>query len=108
MRLNDAKKDHYRKLAKEQGYRSRASFKLIQLNQKYNLIRSNDYVIDLGAAPGGWLQVASKIVEPNGKVIGVDLLPIKEIEDNVVIFRDNIHRKGIEIEIIEINECGIE
>ena len=73
MRLNDAKKDHYRKLAKEQGYRSRASFKLIQLNQKYNLIRSNDYVIDLGAAPGGWLQVASKIVEPNGKVIGVDL-----------------------------------
>ena len=102
MRLNDAKKDQYRKLAKEQGYRSRASFKLIQLNQKYNLIKPNDYVIDIGAAPGSWLQVASKIVEPDGKVIGVDLRPIKEIEDNVIIFQDNINREGIEIKIREV------
>ena len=68
MRLEDAKKDHYRKLAKEQGYRSRSAFKLIELNQKYNLIKSNDNILDFGAAPGGWLQVASKLIMPKGKV----------------------------------------
>ena len=95
MRLEDAKKDHYRKLAKEQGYRSRSAFKLIELNQKYNLIKSNDNILDFGAAPGGWLQVASKLVMPKGKVIGVDLLPIKPINQNVTIFQGDIRDEKV-------------
>ena len=95
MRLEDAKKDHYRKLAKEQGYRSRSAFKLIELNQKYNLIKSNDNILDFGAAPGGWLQVASKLVMPKGKVIGVDLLPIKPINENVTIFQGDIRDEKV-------------
>ena len=95
MRLEDAKKDHYRKLAKEQGYRSRSAFKLIELNQKYNLIKSNDNILDFGAAPGGWLQVASKLIMPKGKVIGVDLLPIKPINENVTIFQGDIRDEKV-------------
>jgi len=104
LRLEDAKKDHYRKLAKEQGYRSRSAFKLIELNQKYNLIKSNDNILDFGAAPGGWLQVASKLVMPKGKVIGVDLLPIKPINDNVTIFQGDIRDEKVVNNIL--NEIG--
>ena len=104
MRLEDAKKDHYRKLAKEQGYRSRSAFKLIELNQKYNLIKSNDNILDFGAAPGGWLQVASKLVMPKGKVIGVDLLPIKPINENVTIFQGDIRDEKVVNNIL--NEIG--
>lgn len=95
MRLEDAKKDHYRKLAKELGYRSRSAFKLIELNKKYNLIKSNDNILDFGAAPGGWLQVSSKLVMPKGKVIGVDLLPIMPVEENVTIFQGDIREKEV-------------
>jgi len=95
LRLEDAKKDHYRKLAKELGYRSRSAFKLIELNQKYNLIRSNDNILDFGAAPGGWLQVSSKLVMPKGKVIGVDLLPIMPVGENVTIFQGDIREKEV-------------
>ncbi|HIC84511.1 MAG TPA: RlmE family RNA methyltransferase, partial [Nitrososphaerales archaeon] len=91
----DAKKDHYRKLAKELGYRSRSAFKLIELNKKYNLIKSNDNILDFGAAPGGWLQVSSKLVMPKGKVIGVDLLPIMPVEENVTIFQGDIREKEV-------------
>ena len=104
MRLEDAKKDHYRKLPKEQAYRSRSAFKLIELNQKYNLIKSNDNILDFGAAPGGWLQVASKLVMPKGKVIGVDLLPIKPINDNVTIFQGDIRDEKVVNNIL--NEIG--
>ena len=104
MRLEDAKKDHYRKLAKEQGYRSRSAFKLIELNQKYNLIKSNDNILDFGAAPGGWLQVASKLVMPKGKVIGVDLLPIKPIGENVTIFQGDIRDEKIIDSILNESE----
>ena len=95
MRLEDAKKDHYRKLAKELGYRSRSAFKLIELNKKYNLIKSNDNILDFGAAPGGWLQVSSKLVMPKGKVIGEDLLPIMPVEENVTIFQGDIREKEV-------------
>jgi len=95
LRLEDAKKDHYRKLAKELGYRSRSAFKLIELNKKYNLIKSNDNILDFGAAPGGWLQVSSKLVMPKGKVIGVDLLPIMPVEENVTIFQGDIREKEV-------------
>lgn len=72
------RRDTYYWRAKEEGYRSRASYKLFQINDKYNVIKKGDTVVDLGAAPGGWLEVAKKI--SGGKIVGVDLRRIKDIE----------------------------
>ena len=71
-------------MAKEEGYRSRAAYKLKQLDDRFHLFRRARYVLDIGAAPGGWLQVASEAVGEDGLVIGVDLNPIEYLElDNV-------------------------
>lgn len=83
MRLNEARKDLYRRLAKEQGYKSRAAFKLIEANEKYHFIREGDTVVDFGSAPGGWLQVASRLVGSAGRVVGVDLHDVHLKEGNV-------------------------
>ena len=72
MKLIDARKDHYRKLAHEEGYRSRSSYKLKELNKSYRIIGPGYFVLDLGCAPGGWTQVATKLVGNKGKVMGVD------------------------------------
>jgi len=75
--LRRRKKDHFHRLAKERGYRSRAAFKLQQIMKQYHFIRRGDLVLDLGAAPGGWLQAARQILGPQGFVLGVDKEPIK-------------------------------
>ena len=90
VRLDEAKRDHYRKRAKEEGYRSRAAFKLIQINEKYRLIHNGDRVIDIGSAPGGWLEVASKQVGTDGLVIGVDLVRVRPVGKNVKILTADI------------------
>ena len=74
--IQDRKRDYYYKKAKAENYRSRATYKLSQAVMKYRFIRRGDVVVDLGAAPGGWIQAARKIVEKNGFVLGVDLKPI--------------------------------
>lgn len=71
--------DHYVKLAQKRGLRSRAAFKLEELQQKDQLIKSGMTVVDLGAAPGGWSQVAVKLVGEQGKVIACDILPMDPI-----------------------------
>lgn len=85
MRLVDARKDRYRRLAKDQGYRARSAFKLLQLNSSYHILKRGSRVVDLGCAPGGWLQVAAKEVGPAGKVIGIDLKPVEPVASAVVL-----------------------
>jgi 23S rRNA (uridine2552-2'-O)-methyltransferase len=74
--IQDRKRDYYYKKAKAESYRSRATYKLSQAALKYRFIRRGDVVVDLGAAPGGWIQAARKIVGKTGFVLGVDLKPI--------------------------------
>jgi 23S rRNA (uridine2552-2'-O)-methyltransferase len=85
MRLADARRDQYRRLAKDQGYRARSAYKLLQMNRSYNIIKKGDKVVDLGCAPGGWLQVAVKEVRSSGKVIGIDLKPVTPIADAIIL-----------------------
>lgn len=72
--------DRYVKESQKQGYRSRASFKLLELNQKDRLFRPGMTVVDLGAAPGGWSQVAANAVGVTGRVIASDILPMDNLE----------------------------
>jgi 23S rRNA (uridine2552-2'-O)-methyltransferase len=74
--IQDRKKDYYYQKAKEENYRSRATYKLSQTIMKYHFIQRGDVVVDLGAAPGGWIQAARKIAGNRGFVLGVDLKPI--------------------------------
>ncbi len=75
------RKDAFYAQAKEAGLRSRAAYKLEQLQKQYKFLRSGQRVVDLGAWPGGWLQVAARIVGRKGKVVGVDLKPISPLAD---------------------------
>lgn len=78
--LNERRQDFYYRKAKQLNYRSRASFKLHQINEKFGIFKPGMSVVDLGAAPGGWLQIAKERVGPNGKVVGVDLQHIAPLE----------------------------
>jgi len=80
--------DHYVKLAQQKGLRSRSAFKLLELNEKYDLIKPGMIVVDLGAAPGGWCQLALSLVGPRGKVIGLDILPVEPLPDVHIIEGD--------------------
>ena len=71
--------DQYVKMAQQQGYRSRSAFKLVELQEKYDLIRPGMTVVDLGAAPGGWCQVAKPLVGESGRVVGLDILDMEPV-----------------------------
>jgi 23S rRNA (uridine2552-2'-O)-methyltransferase len=75
--IQERKRDYYYKKAKEEKYRSRAAYKLFQAVEKYQFMERGDVVVDLGAAPGGWVQASRKIVGSKGFVLGVDLKPIE-------------------------------
>ncbi|KAI6204002.1 hypothetical protein M3Y94_00622200 [Aphelenchoides besseyi] len=72
-------RDSFVKLAREHDYRARSAFKLLEMNERMRIFRSGSTVLDIGAAPGSWSQVASQHVQPNGYVLGVDLLSIQPL-----------------------------
>jgi 23S rRNA (uridine2552-2'-O)-methyltransferase len=82
--IQDRKRDYYYQKAKQEKYRSRASYKLFQAIQKYHFIEFGDVVIDLGAAPGGWIQAARKTAGKKGFVLGVDLKRIEPFPQEYV------------------------
>ena len=85
-------RDQYFKKSKTHGYRSRASFKLIELNKKFQFIKRNTYLLDLGSSPGGWSQVAGKIIS-TGKILSIDIKPMSPIK-NVKFLRCDIFDEG--------------
>jgi len=87
--------DAYVRRARDEGYRSRAAYKLLEIDRKDRLLRPGMRVLDLGAAPGGWSQVASAKVKPGGKVVAVDLLDIKPIH-GVTTFRGDFREADLE------------
>jgi len=88
VKRTDLKTDRFYKEAKKEGYRSRSAFKLLQIVNKFELIKEGDVVVDLGAAPGGWSQVAKVLAGERGVVISVDLQRIEKIEDVEIIKSD--------------------
>jgi 23S rRNA (uridine2552-2'-O)-methyltransferase len=96
------RKDSYYKKAKKEGYSSRAAYKLKEINSKYSLIKMGDTVLDAGCAPGGWLEVLSEIVGKGGKVVGVDLLDVKNIKaQNITFIKGDLRDTNIIEKILE-------
>ncbi len=104
MRLADARRDQYRRMAKNEGYRARSAYKLLQINKSYNILKEGDKVVDLGCAPGGWLQVAINEIGLSGKVVGLDLKPVEPVA-GATILQGSIEDPNILSKISEILGC---
>jgi len=85
--------DPYVRRAKAEGYRSRAAYKLIELDEKFALLRRARYVVDLGVAPGGWAQVVRKVA-PKAQIVGIDLLPVDAINGVTLLQMDFMDDKA--------------
>ena len=97
------RKDHYYKRAKEEGKASRAVYKLAELQTQFKLVKKGDVVLDLGCAPGGWLQELSQFVGQNGKVIGIDLLKLKiNPPPRCTFILGNLEEEDFQKKIIEL------
>jgi 23S rRNA (uridine2552-2'-O)-methyltransferase len=92
-------RDQFFKKSKALGYRSRASFKLIEINKKYKFLKKNTNLLDLGSCPGGWSQVASQIIT-NGRIMSIDLKDIEPIK-NVKFLKGDIFEKKTKNEVIK-------
>jgi 23S rRNA (uridine2552-2'-O)-methyltransferase len=94
--LDKRKKDQYYRLARIRGYRSRSAYKLQQAIRTYDLIRRGQRILDLGAQPGGWLQVAREAVGPEGLVLGIDIKEIKPLDaSNVKLLKLDVYSDDI-------------
>ena len=92
----EKKRDYYYRMAKRENYRSRASYKLKQINEKFHIIKTGNSVIDLGSAPGGWSQVAVELTGDTGTVISIDIDPMKPIKGVKFIQGDMLLPETIE------------
>jgi 23S rRNA (uridine2552-2'-O)-methyltransferase len=101
--------DAYVKQAQQQGYRSRAAFKLLEIQHKDRLIMPGEVVIDLGAAPGGWSQVAAQLVGQKGKVIALDILPMEPIAGVTCLQGDFTEQNVLDhlLEVIGEQKAGL-
>ena len=93
-------RDQFFKKSKVLGYRSRAAFKLLELNKKFKFIKKNSNLLDIGSTPGGWSQVASKIIT-KGIILAVDTTPMKKVE-NVFFLNNDFSNKTTQEKIINI------
>lgn len=92
-------RDKYFHKAKQEGFRARSAFKLKDIQTKFNLMRKTDKVLDLGCAPGSFLQVHSDIIGPDGVVVGIDILEVKPLSrTNVIIIQGDIR----EINVVDL------
>ena len=92
-------RDQYFKKSKTLGYRSRAAFKLLELNKKFKFINKNTYLLDIGSHPGGWSQVSSKIIS-SGKILSIDLKEIEKIQ-NVTFIQCNFNEQNSKYKIFD-------
>jgi len=95
--------DEYVKKAQKEGYRSRSAYKLLEIIEKSQIINKGDRILDLGAAPGGWSQVARKIVGKSGQVIASDILSIEEIS-GVNFLQGDFTEQSVYDELITLTE----
>jgi 23S rRNA (uridine2552-2'-O)-methyltransferase len=93
--------ERYFRMAKQEGYRARSAYKLIQIQEKFHVIRRGDVVVDLGAAPGSWSQVVSPLVGDRGKVIALDLQEIEPIP-GVVTLQGDMTDPDVQARVIEV------
>ena len=89
--------DNWVKEAQKRGYRSRAAFKLLEIQKKDHILRPGMQVVDLGAAPGGWCQVAGEILGGRGQVVALDILPIDALADVTVLQADFTTDEGLQV-----------
>jgi 23S rRNA (uridine2552-2'-O)-methyltransferase len=99
--MKSRKHDPYYRAAKRQEYRSRAAIKLSQIDRDYGLFHEGDTVVDLGAAPGGWAQIARERVGPKGRVLAVDLAPMRAL-DGVELVRGDFTSSNVQARLFEI------
>jgi len=101
------RRDHWRREAKSKGYRARSAYKLKQIQERFNLIREGDAVLDIGCHPGGWTQVAVEIVGESGVVIGVDILATSPLRGAELLIGDIMERSTIKAVSEIVPESGL-
>jgi 23S rRNA (uridine2552-2'-O)-methyltransferase len=95
------RKDSFHRRAKREGFRSRAAYKLAEIDERHRLLRRGAKVVDLGCWPGGWLQVAAAAVGPSGRVVGVDVAPVDPLpEPQVVLLQADLASPGLAARIL--------
>jgi len=96
------RKDHYYKKAKQEGYRSRATYKLLEIQKRFKIFQKGARVVDLGCAPGGWLQLIAAEVGPKGWMVGVDLQKTRPLaSENVALIQGDITAPEVQSKIRE-------
>jgi len=102
-------KDSFYHKAKKEGYRARSAYKLEEIQERFKLITRGDRILDLGAAPGSWLQMESSLAGDNGLVLGVDILPIKPLpQANILVKQVDIREMGLAAFLAEVGTTAFD
>lgn len=100
--------DPYVRQAKIDGYRSRAAYKLIELNEKFHLLKPGETIVDLGAAPGGWLQVADQETKGQSTIIGLDILEMEPVAGATCLQADFTEQEAVDMLLALVPENGVD